>query len=197
MVIYSAYTYYIGWSLLNKWYYGVRFAENCKVEDLWTSYFTSSNYVKEFVEKYGNPDVVKIDKIFIDKNAAIEYEHSVLKFLKVSSNKLWLNASIGKCPSRKGKTLTEESKNKIGQAHKGKVVSAETRKKISEKLKGTSKPKSEEHKKKISEVQKGKKRKPLSNELKKKLSEIKKGKKTGPLSEETKLKISAALKNKG
>ena len=47
------YTYIIGWSSLNKWYYGVRYAKNCKPEDLWKTYFTSSKHVKEFLTGNG------------------------------------------------------------------------------------------------------------------------------------------------
>lgn len=71
-------------------------------------------------------------------------------------------------------------------------------------------PMSEEHKKKMSEANKGKKRaaetkkkmseaqkgKPKSDETKKKLSEANKGKKRGPMSEETKKKISESKKGK-
>lgn len=52
------YTYLIGWSNQNKWYYGVRTAKNCHPGDLWTTYFTSSKYVKQFITQYGEPDII-------------------------------------------------------------------------------------------------------------------------------------------
>jgi len=36
------YTYLIGWSNLNTWYYGRRTSKNCHPSDLWQKYFTSS-----------------------------------------------------------------------------------------------------------------------------------------------------------
>lgn len=45
------YTYLIGWSNHNKWYYGRRTAKNCHPNEFWKTYFTSSKYVKEFRKK--------------------------------------------------------------------------------------------------------------------------------------------------
>ena len=114
-----------------------------------------------------------------------------------------------------GKTLSEETKNKISNTLTGRIEPEETRKKkseskigeknsfygkkhsidtknkISETKKGTESwnkgiPMSEESKRKLSNSKKGKK---LSNETKKKLSEMRKGK---PKSEEHKLKMKLA-----
>ena len=90
--------------------------------------------------------------------------------------------------SRKGKTLSEETKKKISKTKKGKHHSEESKKKMSESHKG--KHHSEETKKKMSESGKCK---TLSEEHKKKISESKKGKHR---SEETKKKISASLTGK-
>lgn len=67
MTIYQPYTYLIGWTKQDKWYYGVRYANKVSPDlDLWKEYFTSSNYVTEFRNLHGEPDVVTIDKIFDD-----------------------------------------------------------------------------------------------------------------------------------
>lgn len=103
----------------------------------------------------------------------------------------------------KGYKLSEETKNKISEAHKGKPtwnkglktgpLSEEAKKKMSEAHKGIKL--SEEHKNKISEACKCEKNplygKHLSEETKKKMSEAKKGKK---FSEEHKKKIGEAHK---
>lgn len=49
MSIYIPFTYLIGWSKYDKWYYGVRFAKGCNPDDLWNTYFTSSGILHEFL----------------------------------------------------------------------------------------------------------------------------------------------------
>jgi hypothetical protein len=91
MIIYTPYTYLIGWSKLNKWYYGVRFAKGCRPDDLWVSYYTSSKYVKTFRKENGEPDVILIRRTFSDRRQALEWEHKVLRRMKVTSKDAWLN----------------------------------------------------------------------------------------------------------
>jgi group I intron endonuclease len=99
--------------------------------------------------------------------------------------------TLGFPAPNKGRPMSEESKEKLRQAHLGKKMSKESSEKKSLATKG--KKKAEEHKKKIGLAQKGvpcpqrgRKGKKLSEETKLKLSLAKKGKK---LSEETKEKI--------
>ena len=94
MNIYQPYTYRIAWSNLNKHYYGVRYAKNCNPNDLWKIYFTSSKIVKQYREKYGEPDVVEIRKIFDCPHKAKIWENKVLKRLKVLDNNKWINENI-------------------------------------------------------------------------------------------------------
>lgn len=85
------YTYLIGWSKLNIWYYGVRYANNCRPEDLWKTYFTSSQHVQNFRKMHGDPDIIEIRKTFSDKQKAQLWESNVLKRLKVTETNKWLN----------------------------------------------------------------------------------------------------------
>ena len=55
---------------------------------------------------------------------------------------------------------------------------------------------SEEAKQKISEANKGRKRKPFSNQHRRKMSEARKGMKLGPISDETKIKMSEAKRGR-
>jgi hypothetical protein len=87
----SPYTYLIGWSKLNVWYYGVRFAKRCHPSELWVTYFTSSKVVKTYRSDHGEPDIVEIRKTFNDVKSARNWETKVLKRLKVISSKHWLN----------------------------------------------------------------------------------------------------------
>ena len=83
---------------------------------------------------------------------------------------------------------SEETKQKISEAHSGWIPSEETRKQMSESHKG--KKLLEEHKRKIGEKSKGRKH---TEEAKRKISEAHKGVKRGPLSDEHKTKMSASL----
>lgn len=93
MNIYTPYTYLIGWSKHNRWYYGVRYAKNCNPVDLWTKYFTSSEKVKDFRKEYGEPDIKQIRKTFSDAKQAKNWEDRVLVRLKVHIKEQWLNKS--------------------------------------------------------------------------------------------------------
>ena len=92
-----------------------------------------------------------------------ENEHDILHKKGKSLSEEHKN-KIGE--AKKGKHLSEEHKNKIGEAHKGRKRSEETRKKIAEAKKNIS----EETRKKMSEAAKN-----MSEEHRNKLSETKKG----------------------
>ena len=94
----------------------------------------------------------------------------------------------------KGRQHSIEARRKMSEARKGKTLSAEHRRKISEANKG--KTRSEEHCRKISEARKGKKGKPHSAETRRKISEARKGKKGKPHSVEARRKMSEARKGK-
>jgi len=85
------YTYLIGWSSHNVYYYGVRFSQNCHPNDLWKTYFTSSKYVQEFRLKHGEPDVISIRREFLTAKLAQLWEAKVLKRLNVRNSEKWLN----------------------------------------------------------------------------------------------------------
>lgn len=134
---YMPYTYLIGWTTLDRWYYGVEYGYKKKPYanpiNFWNTYFTSSNIVKYHREKYGEPDVIKIRKIFNSglyedrmKNA-IYWEKRVLSKIDITNDK-WINGRIGGdiCPETNKKIAlirygvdnvfqSEEIKNKIKQ----------------------------------------------------------------------------------
>lgn len=87
----TPYTYLIGWSSHNKWYYGVRYGKNSHPSDLWKTYFTSSKLVKEFVKIHGNPDIIEIRKIFSNIVSAKNHEDKVLRRMNVGASEKWLN----------------------------------------------------------------------------------------------------------
>jgi len=91
MYIYKPYTYLIGWSKHNIWYYGVRYGQDCHPDELWQTYFTSSKYVERFRKLNGEPDVIQIRKVFDNKDAARDHERKVLVRMKVVTEDKWLN----------------------------------------------------------------------------------------------------------
>lgn len=87
----TPFTYLIGWSHLNKWYYGVRYAKNCHPNSLWTTYFTSSKHVKRFIEANGEPDIITVRLVFSCTMQARRCETRVLSAIPKNLRKSWLN----------------------------------------------------------------------------------------------------------
>jgi NUMOD3 motif. len=162
----TPFTYYLFHRPTGKKYYGVKWAEGCHPNDLWTNYFTSSFKVVDLIERYG-PDSfdVEVRRTFKTPEEAVLWECKVLRRLRVVSNDEWLNGSFfdGKLyrnPSMLGrkhredtKALmstrqagennpmfgvkhTEEAKKKISEAGKGRPQSSEKSAKITAALTG-------------------------------------------------------------
>lgn len=87
----TPYTYLIGWSELDMWYYGVRYSKYCHPTDLWVKYFTSSKYVKLFRELHGEPDIIQIRKTFKIPEKACLWEDRVMIKMKLVGSNRWLN----------------------------------------------------------------------------------------------------------
>lgn len=182
MTIYTPYTYLIGWSEHNTWYYGVRFStkagclyeSGCHPDELWTTYFTSSRYVKNFIDTYGNPDIIEIRKTFPeDAGKARNWEHKVLRRINAANRDDFLNKSDAiSIPSQKGVPKPPGHAEKVGNYHRGKKLSLDTIAKMS-KPKG---PMSEEGK----EARRGPQKKPNPNRHMPKGPSAKKGKTYGP-----------------
>lgn len=93
---YIPFTYLIGWTIHNKWYYGRRTAKNCHPNDLWTNYFSSSKEVKNFRKQYGEPDIIQIRKTFPNNpNACKLWECRVLEKIDAKNNYKFLNKKNG------------------------------------------------------------------------------------------------------
>jgi hypothetical protein len=74
------YTYRIGWSDLDLYYYGVRTANKWPPEDdLWKYYYTSSPGVKVLRESYGEPDIIEVRKRFSNRRRAQYWESEVIR----------------------------------------------------------------------------------------------------------------------
>jgi hypothetical protein len=106
----TPFTYLIGWSKLNKFYYGVRYAQGCDPSDLWTSYFTSSGPVSRFRTEHGDPDVVQVRYTFNSTQAARDWELKVLKRMNVVLREDFLNQHDRPTPSCKGMKFPNRSR---------------------------------------------------------------------------------------
>ena len=166
--IYQPYTYLIGWSFQNLYYYGCEYGSKVKVanpQNLWSNYFTSSKYVQEAREFYGEPDIIQIRRVFDDETSCREWEKRVLSKMNVLHDEKWLNRNV--VGSIK---MTEEIRQKISEAHKGMKHSEESKMKMSAHQRGKKKntPISDETKRKISRSLTGRK---LTKEHSRKISE--------------------------
>lgn len=93
------YTYLIGWSNNQRYYYGVRYAtkskclyENgCHPDDLWVTYFGSSKIVDSCRAKHGEPDIVTVRRVFDSVDAARLWESKVIRRLRAVKRRDFLN----------------------------------------------------------------------------------------------------------
>lgn len=118
------YTYLIGWSNHDLWYYGCRYAKGCKPEDLWVTYFTSSKGkenvkgVREYRKEFGEPDVIQIRKTFNSVDKCRLFEHKVLRRLDAKSHPKFINRANGnKDYIFKTWQVTEETRKKMSISH--------------------------------------------------------------------------------
>lgn len=89
------YTYLIGWSEYDIWYYGSKYGKDANPELFWIRYFTSSDRVKDFRRDHGEPDVIQIRRTFDCPLKARQWEYKTLWRLKVVPDPKWLNESYG------------------------------------------------------------------------------------------------------
>lgn len=90
------YTYLIKNLTTGKVYYGCQYSKNCHPNNLWKTYFTSSEYVRELINKYGKNDFVyEVRKTFKSKTEALNWERKVLRRLNASFSNVFINRNNG------------------------------------------------------------------------------------------------------
>ena len=132
------FTYLLKHIPTNKYYYGVKLKKGCHPNDLWTKYFTSSKKVKGLIRKYGKKSFLfEIRKTFKTQKQAREWEHKVLRRMKVIYRDDFLNQSDSRTIDPRiirlfklGKPRSEETKQKLRLANLGKKHTLKTRKKM-------------------------------------------------------------------
>lgn len=88
---------------------------------MWVRYFTSSKIVKAYVEKHGNPDVIKISREFADSASARNHESRFLKRVDAKNSDRWLNQTNGGkdfC-TKPGRVKTDSEKSAARSASLG------------------------------------------------------------------------------
>jgi hypothetical protein len=109
------YTYLIGWTKHNLWYYGRQTRVGCNPADLWVTYFTSSNYVTEARHLYGEPDIVKVRRVFNKDDYATSivkceaWEERVIDRINAVKSPYWLNKQGSKRFSTTGFTVVKDT----------------------------------------------------------------------------------------
>lgn len=123
------FTYYLYHKPTGKKYYGVRYRKGCHPSQLWTTYFSSSKFVKQLIDQYGKESFqFQIRKTFILVSKARLWEEIVIRRLRAHEKEEWLNQVI---PNQKwiNRKHSLETKQKISKKMKGRIVSKETRNK--------------------------------------------------------------------
>ena len=87
------YTYLIGWTEHNIWYYGSKYSKNADPELFWKKYWTSSEHVTEFRKLQGEPDVIQIRRTFDCPKKTVVWEGKVHKRMGCRLSPRWLNAA--------------------------------------------------------------------------------------------------------
>lgn len=116
----TPYTYRISWTALGLHYYGVRYGKGCDPSDLWVTYFTSSDRVRQIRYSTGEPDVIEVRKTFKTVGEAISWEKRVLSKLNVLHNTRWVNGNVGGAIAPMlGALNPMYGISRVGEKHKG------------------------------------------------------------------------------
>lgn len=120
---YIPYTYLIGWSTPNIWYYGVQYRETgiiANPKNLWTNYFTSSKQLQQIRKLHGEPDVIQVRKTFKNKISALRWEQRVIRKLRLHKRENWLNNSYMTEEKVFAISMNDKVKKKISEVLKSK-----------------------------------------------------------------------------
>ena len=125
MNIYTAqdrtpYTYIITHLPTGKRYYGSRYSQYCRPDDLWFKYFTSSRAVHELIEQDGRDAFkVSIRKTFTDVAECRSWESRFLHKIDARSNDKWINAHNGGPDFYNISTASDITRERMSRVRKG------------------------------------------------------------------------------
>lgn len=116
------FTYLLGWSQQNKFYYGVRYSKDCDPADLGVTYFSSSKHVKEFIKLHGLPDVIQVRNTFDSKEKALSWEKRVIIRMKMINQNKWLNKTFYNFTNLEYKRNTLPGSKAAAEKRRGKTM---------------------------------------------------------------------------
>lgn len=101
--------------------------------DLWTTYYTSSETIKEMIKEYGADSFrAEVRKVFETAEQALSWEHRVLSRVDAANNAQWINKSNGGRTFKSPDTHSPEAREKMSKKNRGIPKTPEHKKKISE-----------------------------------------------------------------
>lgn len=161
-----------------KYYIGMH-----STDDLGDRYLGSGSYLSRSIKKHGRENhICEILEFHPDRKMLREREAELVTSDLVE-NQMCMNLRLGGDNGAYGRTLSEETRQKISESHKGKVKTEEHRRNLSKSLKGKERQSgwkhSDEAKRKISESAKKRTKHSMSgrhhtDETRKKMSESQK-----------------------
>lgn len=196
MNTYVPFVYLVTFKPTGQYYYGARYAELAKPpahpSQLGTTYFSSSEYVKNLMKEHGvDAFTYEVRKTFQTQKETRRYETRFLTKVNAAKNPKFLNKHNAGCS--KNYENNEEARKKISKKLTGKKKSKEHLEKIAQKVLNRTDIERANISTKISEATKGKKKPPKSAESIAKAASKNTGKKR---TQESKDKMSAACKGK-
>lgn len=87
------YTYTLLFKPTNQKYHGCRYSKNCHPSELWVTYFTSSDQIKELIKKHGKDSFMILEIIEYPNSGAYNAETMFLQEHNCANSNEWLNLS--------------------------------------------------------------------------------------------------------
>lgn len=133
----TPFTYVVTHKTTGMRYYGAKYSKECQPSDLWNTYFTSSQKIRDLIKQEGRDAfTARVRKTFPSVESCLEWELIVLTRLKVATNDRWYNKSAG--GKRFYAMLSREQNPNFGKHW---VTPEVTRQKIAASLTGITKSK--------------------------------------------------------
>ena len=114
-------------------YCGIRHANMCHPDQLWTSYFTSSKVVRQRIESFGHDSFLPfVCCTFESSQEALAWEHAILTHINAAEDPMWINRHNGGTQFRGPLYHSDATKSRLSARLKGRIITEDHRQKISE-----------------------------------------------------------------